>query len=121
MLINARGKVVSDCTHSLAPQTISLVQGIGQANTGSQSERLKKCASGRELTPKSPALLAKPKPAGPADLKPADWAKGSLALAKSKVYVSPISDDNDPSVKISPRPDAAYEKMPKKRRRFRYC
>jgi hypothetical protein len=58
-------------------------------------------------------LLAKPKPAGAADLKPADWVKGSLALAKSKVYVSPISDDNDPSVKISPRPDAAYEENAK--------
>jgi hypothetical protein len=25
------------------------------------------------------------------------------------VYVSPISEDNDPSVRISPRPDAGYE------------
>ena len=54
-------------------------------------------------------ILAKPKPAGVADLKPADWAQESLTLAKSTVYVSPISDDNDPSVKISPRPDTTYE------------
>jgi hypothetical protein len=58
-------------------------------------------------------ILAKPKPAGVADLRPADWARESLALAKSTVYVSPISDDNDPSVKISPRPDATYEENAK--------
>ena len=32
----------------------------------------------------------------------------SFALAKSTVYVAPISDDNDPAQTISPRPDAKY-------------
>jgi hypothetical protein len=33
----------------------------------------------------------------------------SFELAKKVVYVSPISTDNDPSVAISPRPDASYQ------------
>ena len=31
------------------------------------------------------------------------------SLAKADVYVPPISDDNNPSVTISPQPDAAYQ------------
>jgi hypothetical protein len=32
----------------------------------------------------------------------------SFALAKSKVYMAPISEENDPAQKISARPDAKY-------------
>jgi hypothetical protein len=58
-------------------------------------------------------LLKRKKPKGAGDLKPADWAEGSFALAKSAVYVAPISDDNDPAVTYSPEPDAAYKRRAK--------
>jgi hypothetical protein len=50
----------------------------------------------------------KPGPAGESD--PSQWVDESFALAKSAVYVAPISDDNDPAQTISPRPDATYSK-----------
>ena len=61
------------------------------------------------VTKTGKSLLASGIPDG-ADVKdPAKWVDESSALAKSTVYVAPISDDNDPSVTISPRPDAAYQ------------
>lgn len=55
-------------------------------------------------------LLRKGRPTGAAIADPVFWVTVSAALAKSFVYVAPISDDNDPAVTISPRPDAAYQK-----------
>ncbi len=54
------------------------------------------------------SLIATGKPAGANTLDPTVWIADSLALAKADVYVPPISDDNNPAVTISPRPDAAY-------------
>lgn len=56
-------------------------------------------------------LVAKGRPSGAAIADPAGWVDESAALAKSVVYVAPISEDNDPAVTISPRPDAAYQKQ----------
>ena len=53
-------------------------------------------------------LLSRKTPAGAAETDPALWVNESFALAKSKVYVAPISDDNDPAQTISPRLDANY-------------
>jgi hypothetical protein len=53
-------------------------------------------------------LLAKQKPTAAAESDPILWVQESFELAKSAVYVSPISNDNDSSIKISPRPDADY-------------
>ena len=61
------------------------------------------------VTKTGKALVALGKPAGADNLDPASWTAASLALARSDVYVAPISDDNNPSVTISPRPDAAYQ------------
>jgi hypothetical protein len=55
------------------------------------------------------SLLANGKPDGADNADPASWVTESFELAKAVVYVPPISDDNDPSVTISPRPDAAYQ------------
>jgi hypothetical protein len=55
------------------------------------------------------SLMAGPRPAGAEDLTPADWIDAGFALAKSRVYIAPISDDNDPTKPLSPRPDSAYE------------
>lgn len=54
-------------------------------------------------------LLARGRPAGADDADPSSWVQNSFELAKTKAYMSPISDDNDPSVTVSPRPDAAYQ------------
>jgi hypothetical protein len=53
-------------------------------------------------------LLKRKTPANAAESDPAKWVDESLALAESKVYVAPISDDNDPGQTISQRPDAKY-------------
>ena len=53
-------------------------------------------------------LLRHPEPTGAKSSDPQTWVSGSFDLAKSAVYAAPISDDNDPSVKDSPRPNAAY-------------
>jgi hypothetical protein len=55
------------------------------------------------------SLMAAGKPAGADNLDPASWASDSFGLAKADVYVAPISDDNNPSVTISPPPDAPYQ------------
>jgi hypothetical protein len=55
-------------------------------------------------------LLRRKKPAQADVADPSQWVDESFALAESKVYVAPISDDNDPAQTISPRPDAAYDK-----------
>jgi hypothetical protein len=52
--------------------------------------------------------MAAPRPAGADDLTPSDWVDAGFALAKSSVYIPPISADNDPSQPLSPRPDAEY-------------
>ena len=61
-----------------------------------------------ELRRTGKGLLAGGRPAGADDANPSSWVQGSFQLAKAKVYVSPISNDNDPAVTISPRPDSAY-------------
>jgi hypothetical protein len=53
-------------------------------------------------------LLKRKKPAKAAETDPAKWVDESFALAKSTVYVTPTSDDNDPGQTISAGPDAAY-------------
>jgi hypothetical protein len=55
------------------------------------------------------SLLASGKPSGADNATPSSWVNESFELAKADVYVPPISDDNDPDVKISPRPDAPYQ------------
>ena len=62
-----------------------------------------------EVTRTSRSLLATGKPAGADDADPTSWIHGSFQLATTAVYAAPISDDNDPSVPISDRPDAAYQ------------
>jgi len=62
-----------------------------------------------QVIKKGRGFLAGGKPAGADNAAPVSWIADSFDLAKTVVYVPPISDDNDPSVKISPRPDAAYE------------
>ena len=61
-----------------------------------------------EVTADGNVLLARKKPAKASVTDPSEWVNESFELAKTKVYVAPISDDNDPAVKISPRPDATY-------------
>jgi hypothetical protein len=53
-------------------------------------------------------LLKRKKPAKATETDPSQWLDESFALARSKVYVAPISDDNDPGQTISARPDAKY-------------
>lgn len=53
-------------------------------------------------------LLKTKKPAKASETDPTKWVNESFALAKSTVYIAPISDDNDPGQKISARPDANY-------------
>jgi hypothetical protein len=53
-------------------------------------------------------LIAGPRPPGTDDLTPSDWIDAGFSLAKSNVYVPPISSDNDPGQRLSPRPDAEY-------------
>jgi hypothetical protein len=60
------------------------------------------------------ALLKREKPAGAKESDPSVWVQESFGLAKSAVYIPPISDDNDPAVKVSPRPDGPYEENAKK-------
>ncbi len=62
-----------------------------------------------QVTKTGKSLLAAGKPAGADNAAPDSWITDSFELAKAVVYVAPISDDNDPSVTISPRPDAAYQ------------
>jgi hypothetical protein len=62
-----------------------------------------------QVTKTGNGLLAAGKPAGADNASPVSWINDSFELAKTVVYVPPISDDNDPAVKISPRPDAAYK------------
>ena len=53
-------------------------------------------------------LLRRKKPANATETDPQKWVDESFALAKSEVYVAPVSDDNDPAQTISPRLDAHY-------------
>jgi hypothetical protein len=55
------------------------------------------------------SLLNDGKAAGADNLDPSSWVNDSFELAKKYAYAPPISTDNDPSVKISPRPDSTYE------------
>ena len=61
-----------------------------------------------EVMKSSQQLLAQGKPAGADQTDPSTWIDDSFELTKSSVYASPIGADNDPAVKLSPRPDAAY-------------
>lgn len=62
-----------------------------------------------EVTTTSQTLMAGGKPPAADITDPATWVNESFELAKSVVYIAPISDDNNPAVTISPRPDAAYQ------------
>jgi len=62
-----------------------------------------------QVTKTGKKLLKGGKPPGADSIAPEAWIAESFDLAKTAVYVAPISDDNNPSVKISPRPDAAYD------------
>jgi hypothetical protein len=54
-------------------------------------------------------LLANSVPPNANAADPTGWIQESFELAKSNVYIAPISDENDPSTKISPRPDQSYQ------------
>src|SRR4029077_2123634 len=62
-----------------------------------------------EVIKTSKSLLATGKPAGADNAVPRSWIEESFDLAKAAVYVSPISNDNNASDDVSPRPDAAYQ------------
>jgi hypothetical protein len=64
--------------------------------------------TGEQISENAIALLRHPKPAGAESLDVPAWVTGSFDFAKSAVYAAPISSDNDPSVKLSPRPNAPY-------------
>jgi hypothetical protein len=61
-----------------------------------------------DITTTGDQLLARNEPAKANLADPSQWIDESFALAKSKVYVAPISDDNDPGPTISPWPDPSY-------------
>jgi hypothetical protein len=61
-----------------------------------------------QISENATALLRHTKPAGVESLDVQAWVTGSFDFAKSAVYTAPISQDNDPSVKLSPRPNAPY-------------
>ena len=56
------------------------------------------------------ALRATGKPRAAGEASPDAWIQESFHLAQTSVYRPPISEDNDPSSPISPRPDANYKK-----------
>jgi hypothetical protein len=62
-----------------------------------------------EVSQTGQALLAVVRPAGADSADPHSWVNDSFGLAKAVVYVFPISDDNNPLVPISSRPDVSYE------------
>ncbi|MGA7410136.1 MAG: S1/P1 nuclease [Bryobacteraceae bacterium] len=62
-----------------------------------------------QVTKTGKKLLKGGKPAGADSVDPDAWVTESFGLAKTAVYVAPIIDDNNPSVTVSPRPDAAYD------------
>jgi hypothetical protein len=64
----------------------------------------------KTVTTTGKALFARKKPSGTEESDPSVWINESFELAKTKIDVAPISDDNDPSTRISPRPDTAYAK-----------
>jgi hypothetical protein len=55
------------------------------------------------------SLLVNGTPSGADNPDPDAWVRESFNLAKTVVYAPPIGDDNDPIVKLSPRPDANYQ------------
>jgi hypothetical protein len=61
-----------------------------------------------QITTLGNQLLLRKKPANASETDPAKWVDDSFALAKSTVYMAPISDDNDSGQTISARPDAQY-------------
>jgi hypothetical protein len=68
----------------------------------------------RTVTRLGTNLMSGPRPAGLNEPNVTEWVNASFELAKTSVYVPPISEDNDPSVTVSPRPNAAYNAMAKK-------
>ena len=62
-----------------------------------------------EVTKTGQGLLANGPPKGSDNADPHSWVDDSFVLAKTVVYVSPISADNDLSAPISPRPNVPYE------------
>jgi hypothetical protein len=69
---------------------------------------LGEAAMTEELVTFGNQLLNRKKPLKAGETDPAKWADESFALAKSSVYVAPISDDNDPAQMVSARPDPDY-------------
>jgi hypothetical protein len=63
----------------------------------------------KTITAEAKRLLASGKPVGADEADVSAWTNASFELAKTSVYVAPISEDNDPAQAISPRPDAAYQ------------
>ena len=61
-----------------------------------------------QITATGNELLRRKRPPKAYEEDPAKWVDESFALAKSDVYVAPVSDDNDPAQTISPRLDPHY-------------
>lgn len=61
-----------------------------------------------QITATGDQLLKRKKPAKAAEPDPAKWVDESFELAKSEVYLAPVSDDNDPAQTVSPRITAKY-------------
>jgi S1/P1 Nuclease len=54
-------------------------------------------------------LLAQPEPAGARNDNISAWIKFNWEMAKEFVYTAPISKEDNPQIKLSPRPNAAYD------------
>jgi hypothetical protein len=54
-------------------------------------------------------LLAQPEPAGVKDDNVGAWIRFNSEMAKRFVYTAPISPENNPETKLSPRPSPAYD------------
>jgi hypothetical protein len=54
-------------------------------------------------------LLLQPDPTGASNTDVSSWSKLSAELAKYFAYTSPISTGSNPNMKLSPRPDSAYD------------
>ena len=59
-------------------------------------------------------MIALPKPAGATEINTTTWVNDSFGLAKIDVYIAPISPDNDPKQKLSPKPTPGYRAAAKK-------
>lgn len=67
-----------------------------------------------QISENAAAVLRHPKPAEAESLDVRAWVTGSFDFAKSAVSTVPTSEDNDPSVKLSPRLNAPYRSQAKR-------